>query len=146
MTTRFFPAWQKVLMKMLLEVQPASTLVKPACWLESNEAILLLARPQLLGLDYGQQEKKSSPISYWFGAPVSPSLFPGWKGGQKPSMLLEKMKALHFPRSPCSPKEKLRACQCLTRPPTGKELDSPGRPSCEELMEGRRGRGAAAHP
>jgi len=40
-------------MKTLVEMQPASTLIKPACWLESNEEIRLLARPQLWGLGYG---------------------------------------------------------------------------------------------
>lgn len=63
-----------------MEMQPTIPLIMPALSLESNEEFLLLARPQILDLGYGQVfkkiiKKKTEPqtISY-IPSPISPTL------------------------------------------------------------------------
>lgn len=112
----------KHLVKTLVEMQPAGTLVKPECVMESNEEILLLARPQLLVLGYRWQEKQNRP------------------GCQKNWELCICHVPLVLPR-----KVKLRACQYLVRPPVEEELVSPGSPRLRIAAWGAGGQ-AAAHP
>lgn len=120
-TTHFSYHGGKHLVKTLVEMQPASTFVKPECVMESNEEILLLARPQLLVLGYRWQEKQNRP------------------GCQKNWELCICHVPLVLPR-----KVKLRACQCLIRPPV-EELVSPGSPRLRIAAWGAGGQ-AAPHP
>lgn len=92
------------------------------------------------------RKEKRIPILYCLWAPVSPSLFPGWKERQKSSRLLENLRALHLPPSPCSPnvskmKSLLVPSQATSRRRTGFPWKST---ASRSQVEGRCGKWAAA--
>lgn len=120
-------------------MQPTIPLIMPALSLESNEEFLLLARPQILDLGYGQVfkkiiKKKQSHKPFHIFPPLSvPPL--RWWGRQKLCRLLGKLRALclaHYITP--TRKIKLRICQCLIRRLAQKELISPGSPQLRVAM------------
>lgn len=92
------------------------------------------------------RKEKRIPILYCLWAPVSPSLLPGWKERQKSSRLLENLRALRLPPSPCSPnisemKSLLVPSQATSRRRTGFPWKST---ASRSQVEGRCGKWAAA--
>lgn len=133
-------------------MQPATTLVKPARWLESNEEILLLARPQLLGLGYGGQGNKKiiiikkQPHFILVLGSCQPFPVPWVEGKAETFPFVRKMESFAFPTFPFLSQGQLNVGACQSTTSTGTTSTTTSRrtgfprkvPAARCCAEGRR--------